>query len=138
MQVNNAARTILLFSSSLIMTGSFGTLVAHALEQDLRKAVLVTPSDLIKSEARTVQMLLEEVQKRTMVRWEVSHAWPAASVPVIAIGPESSLPGFAGPYVSALARGSGNGQASSEGYRIRVRKDGRDAPAVFVIGNDAV
>src|SRR5438132_8378307 len=111
--VNSAARLRFFLGTGLIFAAAFGTSAAHALEHDLRKAVLVTPRQLSKSEARAVQMLADEVHKRTMVRWEVSRAWPAASVPVIAVGPEASLQSFAGPYAGAPARGSRlNGQTA--------------------------
>ena len=57
------------------------------------------------------------------------------SVPVIAVGPAAHLEALAGRYAPNLAA-SGRAKAA-EGYRIRVEKTGRGAPAVFIIGNDS-
>src|SRR5262249_27971140 len=88
-----------------------------------------------RSETKALDLLVEEVQKRTQIRWEVAHSWPGDSIPVIAVGPVASLKAFAGPFASKLeARPAVKGE---EGYRVCVERDGRAAPAVFVIGNDA-
>ncbi len=101
---------------------------------DLRNAVVVSPPDLSGSEKKAVAMLVEEVEKRTHLRWPTATAWPASNVTVIAVGPMSALEQFAGAYaqpLQAARRGSG-----AEGYRICAqRREGR--PAVFVLGNDA-
>jgi len=104
-------------------------------ELDLAKAVLVAPPNLSGPEGKALNLLVEEVQKRTLIRWEVAHTWPADSVPVIAVGPAAALKSFAGPFAAALA--SRPAVKGAEGYRIAVLKASRAAPAVFVIGNDA-
>jgi len=101
---------------------------------DLRQAVVVCPSDLTKAENTAVRMLVEEVEKRTMVRWQVVHEWPDDSVPVVAVGPSSSLKAFAGPLAKAVA--DRPVKEGAEGYRIFVLTEGRKAPTVFVVGND--
>jgi hypothetical protein len=102
---------------------------------DLRHAVVVTPPDLTRSESKAIEMLVEEVEKRTLARWDVVHGWPADTVPVVAVGPVSLLDKFAGPFAAQLStRAQKDG---SEGYRIIVLKNARPAPTVFVIGNDA-
>ncbi|HEV3447914.1 MAG TPA: hypothetical protein VG099_24970 [Gemmataceae bacterium] len=99
---------------------------------------MVTPDNLGKPETHAVRMLVEEVQKRTLLRWEVKHAWPTESVPVIAVGPEHALQGFAGQFAGELARRpEGSAAAHAEGFRIVVRKGSAATPAVLVIGNDA-
>ena len=101
---------------------------------DLNEAVAVFPPDLSGPEEKAITMLVEEVEKRTRIRWESTTAWPSTSVPVIAVGPASALQAFAGEYADEL---STDGDASAaEGYRIRVKNDG-DAPAVLVVGSDA-
>lgn len=102
---------------------------------DLREAVIVCPANLTKPEGKALDLLVEEVEKRTRIRWERTHAWPADSTPVIAVGPATHLSGFAGRYSRRLASPGQKGAA--EGYRILIEKVGRTAPAVFVIGNDA-
>jgi hypothetical protein len=92
------------------------TSAARAAPLDLTAAVVVAPPDLSGPENKAVLMLIEEVEKRTQIRWERRTAWPAEPVPVIAV---SSL------------RTDGR-----EGYRITVETTG-PAPVVRVIGNDA-
>jgi hypothetical protein len=102
---------------------------------DLRKAVIVCPANLSKSEAKALDLLVEEVQKRTLIRWPVAHAWPADSIPVIAVGPAAQLHAFAGRYAQDVtAAGTGR---TAEGYRIRVERQGRAAPVILLIGNDS-
>jgi hypothetical protein len=106
----------------------------YADELDLRKAVIVVPPGLSKSEGKAVDLLVDEVQKRTLTHWPVARAWPAETVPVIAVGPATSLPAFAGPFAQKLG---GRAARDAEGYRISIEKEGRAAPAVCVVGNDA-
>ena len=101
---------------------------------DLSQAVVVVPPDLSGPESKAVTMLVEEVEKRTRIRWRRTATWPATGVPVVAVGSASAMHALAGAYAAEL---SADGAVSvAEGYRIRI-KDGRDVPAVFVIGNDA-
>src|ERR1700719_2936109 len=117
----------------LLLAGSVASPTARGTELDLRKAVVVTPDNLGKSEVHAVRMLTEEVQKRTLLRWEVKHAWPAEAVPAIAIGPEHALRGFAGPFAGELARRpEGSAAAHAEGFRIAVCKGSGAAPAGLV------
>ena len=102
---------------------------------DLRRTVVVSPRNLTRSESKAIEMLVEEVEKRTTVRWDVVHTWPADTVPVVAVGPISSLDEFAGPSGERFS--TNRAGAGPEGYQIRVLSDVRRAPTVFVIGNDA-
>lgn len=106
-----------------------------AADLDLRKVMIVSPDNLNKQEKKAVALLLDEVEKRTLIRWEVTSAWPAESIPVIAAGPASSLAQFAGPYATQF--GDRHSPTGAEGYQILVAKSGRSSPAVFVIGNDS-
>jgi hypothetical protein len=110
-----------------------GPLVAG--ELDLHKAVVVCPGNLSKQENKTVALLVEEVQKRTLIRWEVASTWPTESVPVIAVGPASRLSDFAGRHATQLA--SPRSAPGAEGYQIQIKKSDGKAPAVIVIGNDS-
>jgi hypothetical protein len=108
---------------------------SRATDIDLVRAVVVAPASLSRQEVKAVQMLIEEVAKRTRIRWLSGAQWPADGTPVIAVGPTSTLHAIAGPIVEQLA--DWKGVDGAEGYRIRVYKEGRPAPAVFVVGNDA-
>jgi hypothetical protein len=83
-----------------------------------------------------VEMLLDEVRKRSQIRWEVVHAWPRAdqNSPVIAIGRNSDLSNLLGAKASSLAKGSPANLA--EGYQLRTGRI-EDMPAILVSGNDS-
>jgi hypothetical protein len=97
---------------------------------NLAEAVLVTPGTLSSPERKAVDMLLDEVEKRTVVRWREVHEWPREAPAVVAVGPVGSLEAFAGPHAKAFA--SGSDAARPEGYRLRAFENG-----VIVVGNDA-
>jgi len=101
---------------------------------DLSKAVVILPQELAGPERKAITLLVEEVEKRTRIRWKRCTTWPTAKVPVIAVGLASALEAFAGKYADELPT---DGEASAaEGYRIRI-KNREGAPAVLVVGNDA-
>jgi hypothetical protein len=112
---------------------ALGLCPARAAELDLRKAVVVAPEKLSGPQRKALDLLRDEVRTRTLVRWELSHTWPADATPVIAVGPAEALKQFAGPFARALEAGV---VRRKEGYRICIHKEGRSAPAVFVVGND--
>ncbi|MGH9372802.1 MAG: hypothetical protein ACRD15_14850, partial [Vicinamibacterales bacterium] len=101
---------------------------------DLAKATIVTPGTLALQERTAVRVLVEEIAKRTAIRLPVASEWPAATVPVIAVGPLATSSGWAG----AALRGApaANGTPGREGYRLAVNTGGRSAPAVLVLGAD--
>jgi len=101
---------------------------------DLTRAAVVFPPGLSGPEAKAIVMLVEEVEKRTRVRWGTHTTWPSEPGPVIAVGAVSAVGAFAGKYADELSADGGANPA--EGYRICVRDDGK-APAVLVVGNDA-
>src|SRR5439155_26466101 len=101
---------------------------------DLSKAVVVSPENVSGPEKKAVTMLVEEVEKRTQIRWERSSSWPPSPTPVIAVGPASALNSFAGEFAEELS--GDRGVDGAEGYRIRVKRR-KNTPVVLVIGNDA-
>ena len=84
-------------------------------EIDLTSAVVVAPADLSGPENKAVQMLIEEVEKRTQVRWRRVTAPPGEAVPYISIN--------RAPEKRPLPR---------EGYQIKASGN-----AVSIIGADA-
>jgi len=100
-------------------------------ELDLTRAVLVTPADLGATERKAVVMLLDEVERRSRVRWTEAHTWPANGTPVVAIGPVRAFRAFAGPYANAFSVPPE--PRAAEGFALRVM-GGR---AVIVAGHDA-
>ncbi len=98
---------------------------------DLREAVIVCAPDASPRQKLAVKMLVEEAEKRTRIHWPQVAAWPATNVAVIAVGLQSALRDFAGPYAEGLQSAPG----PAEGYRLCVRKAER-TPAVVILGND--
>ncbi|HKI71317.1 MAG TPA: hypothetical protein VKA81_02995, partial [Verrucomicrobiae bacterium] len=108
--------------------------ISRTLALDLSKAVVCSSRTLSGPEKKAVTMLIEEVEKRTQIRWERASVWPSGAAAVVAVGVESELSSFAGEYAEELSRD--RKVEGREGYRIRV-KQGKGASVVFVIGNDA-
>lgn len=101
---------------------------------DLKSAVVVSPPNLSGPEKKAVTMLVEEVEKRTLVRWPVMDSWPSSNATIIAVGNRDALEAFAGPRGDALR--SIAKSSSAEGYQLAVSSSS-DHRIVFVIGNDA-
>src|SRR4051794_28112199 len=98
---------------------------ARGAEIDLNRAVVVVPQNLSRQETRAVTLLVEEVEKRTGIRWKLASTWPDGDVKVLAVGPVTSLAAFAGPFAPQLGA---EPSAKAEGFRIRILKAGRAAP----------
>src|SRR5437764_8731834 len=82
----------------------------RAAEIDLTKAVVVAPAGLTKAERKAVAMLVDEVRKRTLVRWDVRAESPADGTPVVAVWTARALPkGAVKPQPAGEAK---------EGYRL--------------------
>ena len=101
---------------------------------DLSKAVVVSPETLSGPEKKAVTMLVEEVDKRSEIRWEGASSWPVGPMPVILVGQVSELRSKAAELGAELS--DDRGVQGPEGYRIRVTRRNR-APVVIVAGNDA-
>src|SRR5215470_957658 len=85
-------------------------------EIDLTGAVVVAPADFSGPENKAVQMLVEEVERRTQLRWPVRNQVPNDGSPVIAIN-----------------RATGNkASLAREGYQIKTAGN-----TVSITGNDA-
>lgn len=100
---------------------------------DLGRAVVVAPPGLSGPERKAVTMLVEEVAKRTRIRWEVRPDWPKGSGPTIVVGSTAALEPLAvhppgGPEVESVA-------GRPEGFRIWTQ--GQQGQVVVVRGRDA-
>ena len=100
----------------------------------IERAVVVTAADLSKQERTAVRVLVEEVEKRTTTRLPIVTTWPAADVPVIAVGTWTTATRWAGPARAAVMAGTRPGH---EGYRLRLDLAARSAPTAVVAGVDA-
>lgn len=116
-----------LMAAAVVQPSAAQVVAVETSELDVGNAVLMTPQDLSLPERKAIALLLDEVEKRTWIRWTETHVWPSGSMPVIAVGPTATLKTLGGPC-SELAESH-----MAEGYRLCV-KDGR---VVIVAGNDA-
>src|SRR5207302_2627495 len=90
---------------------------------DLSRAAVLTPQGLAGPERTAVRMLVDEVEKRTMLRWERVDQWPGGGTPVVVVGPIAAVrPILAGRGVNVPDQPAGR-----EGYRIGAAA-GRGAP----------
>lgn len=80
---------------------------------DLTNAVIVTPQRLSRREQKAVGMLVEEVEKRTQIRWQITHSWPASSAEAIVIGPQKEISEFQSHIPGP------RGSLRSEGFALR-------------------
>ena len=98
---------------------------------DLSRAVVVSPPGLSRVEQNAITMVIEEVEKRSLIRWSHVTAWPDTSDPVIVVGTAATLGGFA-PSSTLDATDT----SAPEGYRLRVG-GADDRTVVSIVGNDA-
>jgi hypothetical protein len=104
---------------------------------ELHKATVFAPNSLTARERKAVQMLVEEVEERTQIRWTVTDVEPspglinARGVAVIAVGPAAALDTLAGSDTDKLISAT----PGPEGYRLQTGSR-QGIPAVYVVGND--
>lgn len=97
---------------------------------DLSKAVVVAPADLSAREKKAVTMLVEEVAKRTQIKWAVATSWPKEpGIPVISVGREANLTRDFPQTTASLKRVAT--VTGADGYRV-ITEPG----LVVVAGND--
>jgi hypothetical protein len=118
-----------------------GMIVAFAVaevrggEIDLGQAVVVVPDGLSSTESKAVQVLVEEVRKRSRIGWDTIIRWPTRSVPVIAVGPARLLDSFPKEYRQRVA--SQPAGKEQDGFRIQTVNEAGSMPIVAVVGNDS-
>src|SRR4029077_19466481 len=93
---------------------------------DLTTAAIVTPPGLAGPEAKAVQMLVEEVGRRSHVQWDRTDTWPAGKA-VVVVGPGNEVQKLLAEHGVRLPEPAGRGGA--EGYRVGVAGDAA-APVV--------
>jgi hypothetical protein len=104
-------------------------------EIDLSRAVVVVPDGLSSTELKAVQVLVEEVRKRSRINWETMIRWPTASVAVIAVGPARLLDSFPKEYRELVS--SQPDSHDRDGFRIQTVNRADVAPVLAIVGNDA-
>lgn len=100
---------------------------------DLEDAVIIYPPTASARTKKAVQMLSEEIEKRSCVGLRTTSARPSPDVPVIVVGSRTALTGTADLHINGLT--STNTPVGPEGYRLFVRRGG-SSPAVCVVGED--
>ena len=118
------------------MVLAFGSAVLRADESalDLTRAVVLAPPGLNGPEAKAVQMLVEEVEARSLAHWTRATTWPEEAGAVVVVGPAEGVRRLL--VDRGRAPGDDPGRGPREGYRIGVEGGGA-APVVWVAGNDA-
>jgi len=106
---------------------------APALE-DFTGAVIVVPRDADPRDRNAVRMLVDEIEKRTQLRLTTAHEWPDPETPVLAVCRAPELAGIAGPWAAPASEVAG---LAAEGFLLRSAREGREAPAAWVVGADA-
>jgi hypothetical protein len=100
---------------------------------DLTRAVVFAPGKLTGPEEKAVTMLVEEVEKRTQIRWQrVERAGGSFDLPLIIIGRSETLKKY-----TEAENNMPKADSRAEGYRIWVWADGGNVPTVMVAGDDA-
>src|SRR5262252_5198395 len=106
---------------------------------DLTRAVVVTPAGLSGPPAKAVRMLVEEVEQRSMVRWDRAEKWPSAGTPVVVVGPADGVRDLLDRHGVRLPARRPAARPAPEGYRIGTASPvasapGGTAPVVWVVG----
>lgn len=97
---------------------------------DLRTASVVTAEKVTPRESKAVQMLVEEIHRRTSIHWRVhARSHLATEGPTILVGSKESL----APIISQSRLAMMEPSTSPEGYQIQVFPD---AATIVVLGND--
>src|SRR5262245_14478315 len=109
-----------------------GPVAAAAPDLDLTRAVVLTPPGLSGPAAQAVRLLVEEVEARSLVRWDRPKQWPAATPRVVA-GPAAGVRELLDKHGVRLP--DPPAQPRAEGYQIGVAGDAA-GPVVWVAGND--
>jgi len=104
-------------------------LPATASALDLSHAVVLTPEKISPLEMKAVTMLVEEVEKRSQIRWQVTSNRPAADVPMIVLGEAAGLKTIKQLMIPAAKSNA------AEGFTIRVRA-ASPSSVVVIVGND--
>jgi hypothetical protein len=97
---------------------------------DLTRAIVLTPPALALPEQTAVRMLIEEVEKRTMLRWERAIKWSNDPRPVIVVGPAAGVR----PMLAERGVELPNQPVGREGFRIGVTPS--NPAIVYVAGDD--
>jgi hypothetical protein len=106
-----------------------------ALAVDLTVATVVAAPGVAGPEARAVRLLVEETEKRTLVRWPVAAALPEAGRAAVVVGTFAEVRALLG--ARAGEAGLAEDKVAAEGYQIATLASPGGAPVLVVAGRDA-
>src|SRR5437016_1493501 len=66
---------------------------------ELSKAVVLVAPDATPRERKAVDLLVDEVARRSDIRLPVAQTWPAGGAPVVAVGQSKALKELAGRFL---------------------------------------
>lgn len=116
----------------LSVNTSYGQQGANHFDFSLAKIVIA--DQLSETERAALEMLVEEIEARTVLRLSITTTWPEPSVPVIAVGTKTGFNNY-GEFDQNLLMGTSGYEA--EGYSVRFIGNSGQAPTVFILGNDS-
>lgn len=93
-------------------------------------AVVFAPPSLSRRERKAVQVLIEEVERRTEIRWRLTESWPDSTLARVVVAPARALSQLQG----RLPDGILDPKPASEGFALRSWNSG--APSAAAIGVD--
>ena len=106
-----------------------------ALAIDLTRATVVSIATSTGPEKKAVAMLLEDVESRTLVRWNVSDQLPASGAAIV-VGRFSEVQALLGPRASEFT--ADESKVGAEGYQLAtLGGTGTTAPLIVIAGHDA-
>ena len=98
---------------------------------DLTKAVIVMPKTLGPLGHKAVQVLTEEIERRSRVCWPVLDDWPETGQTVIALGLVNHDDTFPAALRSHLKK-----DATAEGFQISMHRSTNGDPHILLGGHD--
>ena len=122
----------ILVAGALLVAGSPRSASASPEMLDLSRAVVVVPPAIGETEKNAVKLLVDDVQRRSGIRWKVVEQWPTEPRPVVAVGQAPEVGAVAGPLGKAIAQD--RRPRLAESFRIMTSTEG---PEIVVAGTDA-
>lgn len=114
-------------SASILTACAWLAAALPSLAADLTRAVVVVPADASPREKKAVEMLVDEVHKRSGVTWKTTTEWPGDDAAVrIVVGASDKLAAW-------LPRFAGVPQAIDKPEGFRAKSSGEQ---VLIAGND--
>jgi hypothetical protein len=98
------------------------------------KAQIFIPKGLTTTEKAAVQMLIDEISKRSSIILPVTMTWPSSPIPVIVVVPASESKNIQSRFLQTMMNTLKDHHA--EGYSIKMDTTSSRRPVIFIIGND--